>query len=74
MTADYCRKPVFAGPVEATVIGNATVLMMSAGEIENITKGREIIKNSFEIKEYTPNGSDSFDAEYEKFKSALKLQ
>ena len=35
-TADACQRPVLAGPVEATAIGNVMVQAMAAGEISSI--------------------------------------
>ena len=46
------KLPVFAGPVEATAIGNILVQMMSLGDIENIKQGRKLIKEVYKIKEY----------------------
>jgi rhamnulokinase len=47
-------KPVYAGPVEATAIGNIAVQLMALGEIRDIREARQIIRNSFDVKKYTP--------------------
>ncbi|MGL6201419.1 MAG: rhamnulokinase [Lachnospiraceae bacterium] len=52
LTARYTGKTVMAGPTEATAIGNVLVQMLYAGEFTDLTEGRSIIKQSFEIKEY----------------------
>ncbi len=51
LTAKYTKKTVVAGPVEATAIGNIVCQMLSKGEIQDVIKAKEIIKNSFDIKE-----------------------
>lgn len=51
LTAKRTGKPVIAGPVEATATGNLLAQMLSAGEIESLADGKELIKRSFEIKE-----------------------
>lgn len=51
LTAKATGKKVITGPVEATSIGNIIMQMISAGEIENLSSARKIIKNSFEIGE-----------------------
>ena len=51
-TAEVTGKTVVAGPVEATAAGNAIIQFIANKEIEDIKKGREIIKNSFEFKIY----------------------
>lgn len=54
-TADLSKKIVISGPVEATAAGNVLAQLMAAGEIKNLNEGRELIKNSFELKRYYPN-------------------
>jgi len=54
LTADVTRKPVITGPIEASVLGNIIVQLQALKYIKNLEEGREIIKNSFEIKEYEP--------------------
>ncbi len=55
LTAAAAGIPVFAGPVEATAIGNILVQAISMGEIESIEKGRELIRESYPIEEFTPD-------------------
>ncbi len=54
LTADACRIPVYAGPVEGTVLGNVLVQMIAAGEVSDIEEARQIIRRSFPIKKYEP--------------------
>jgi rhamnulokinase len=54
LIADVTGKEVYAGPVEATAIGNIAAQLMALGEINNIKEARSIIKDSFEIKKYLP--------------------
>jgi len=49
---------VVAGPVEATAIGNVVMQMIEAEELANLKEAREIIKHSFQIKEYEPKGEE----------------
>jgi len=46
--------PVFAGPVEATAIGNIMIQAKTMGQIKSIVEGRKIIRRSFDIKKYLP--------------------
>ncbi len=50
LTAEACGIPVVAGPVEATAIGNLIVQMMATGELENLVAGRELVRESFEMR------------------------
>jgi len=45
---------VFAGPVEATAIGNLMIQAKSMGQIKSIVEGRKVIRKSFGIKKYLP--------------------
>jgi rhamnulokinase len=55
LTADETGIPVIAGPVEATVMGNLIIQMMSAGMISSLEEGRALIANSIERKTFTPS-------------------
>ncbi|GAA3321326.1 hypothetical protein GCM10020331_036670 [Ectobacillus funiculus] len=48
--ADATNKTVYAGPVEATAIGNLVAQLMALGEIDNLNEARELIQQSFEVK------------------------
>jgi rhamnulokinase/L-fuculokinase len=65
-TAEACKIPVYAGPVEATAIGNLSVQMMSRGEISNLKEVREIIADSFDVACYEPKNGAMWDERYEK--------
>ena len=71
LCADACERPVYAGPVEATAIGNIAVQAISSGEIKDLSEAREVVRNSFEIDHYEPKGDKAmWDDAYAKF---LKL-
>ncbi|MEH6953694.1 rhamnulokinase [Neobacillus drentensis] len=54
LVADVTKKEVYAGPVEATAIGNIVAQLMALDEIQDIKEARTIIKKSFEVKKYLP--------------------
>ncbi|PFO06307.1 rhamnulokinase [Bacillus sp. AFS076308] len=54
LVADITKKEVYAGPVEATAIGNIVAQLMALDEIEDIKEARTIVKKSFEVKKYLP--------------------
>jgi rhamnulokinase len=55
LIADTTKKIVYAGPVEATAIGNIVSQLMAVGEIEDINEARTVIKHSFEVKKFSPS-------------------
>ncbi|MFT4007817.1 MAG: FGGY-family carbohydrate kinase [Lacrimispora sp.] len=68
MTANACGCRVLAGPTEATVLGNMVVQLMALGELTSLSKAREVIKNSVEVKVYEPQDIEAWDEAYETFK------
>ncbi|ETI67284.1 rhamnulokinase [Neobacillus vireti] len=54
LTADVSGKTVYAGPSEATAIGNLLLQMIAAGELADLHEGRQLIRKSFDIKEFIP--------------------
>ncbi len=61
LTADATGKPVIAGPVEATAIGNALVQAISLGYFDSLEDGRQLVKRSFPLKEYFPQDEHSWE-------------
>ena len=68
MTADATGVAVITGPVEATVIGNTLVQLISLGDIKDLHQGRQLVRNLKEIKEYQPQNMAAWDNIYSKFK------
>lgn len=54
LTAKATGKIVYAGPSEATAIGNIMAQMIGIGRVEDISEARRIIFESSDIKEYRP--------------------
>jgi rhamnulokinase len=54
LTAKATNSTVYAGPTEATAIGNLMVQMISAGELADLHAARELVFESFEIKKFEP--------------------
>ncbi|MBQ4329751.1 MAG: rhamnulokinase [Lentisphaeria bacterium] len=49
------NRQVVAGPIEATAAGNILVQAMAAGELASLDEVREVIRNSFELKTFSPD-------------------
>ncbi|MBR0112929.1 MAG: rhamnulokinase [Clostridia bacterium] len=71
MTACSTGKRIIAGPVEATVLGNIAVQLMSKGAIADVTSAREIIGRSEKTSEYLPEDTAAWDEAYEKYKTVI---
>ena len=57
LTANERGKTVYAGPLEATAIGNIMAQAIRDEQIENLTEARKCVMNSFQIKKYQPDNN-----------------
>lgn len=58
MIADITGLQVRIGPAEATALGNILVQMIAKKEVSDISEGRELLRNSYPSKIYSPNKAD----------------
>jgi rhamnulokinase len=61
MTADACGRPVVAGPVEATAMGNLLVQAMALGRISTLEQARELVRRSVALETYEPKSTHEWD-------------
>ena len=52
LTAKHTGCTIYAGPGEATAIGNLCAQMMAEGEISGLSEARQMVFESFKVKEY----------------------
>ena len=71
-TANACGRPVIAGPVEATVLGNVLVQARTAGEIGSLAEIRDVVRRSSELRQYDPADGARWDEAWERFRSLLR--
>jgi rhamnulokinase len=71
-TADAAGKPVVAGPVEATAIGNLLVQAMGLGTLRSLAEALPMIRQSFPIREYQPSGDPAWRQAYDRFRAIVK--
>ncbi len=71
MTADASGLRVLAGPSEATAAGNIVAQMIACGDLRSLGEGRALIRESFEIGEFTPRETAVWDAKAERFEKIL---
>jgi len=65
-TANALGKKVIAGPIEATAAGNILMQAKAIGQIRNLAEVRNIVRNSFKLKEYQPQDSKLWQEQYKK--------
>jgi rhamnulokinase len=71
-TADATGRPVLAGPVEATAVGNIIVQMMALGHVSSLEEGRALVRRSFDVTTYEPGESARWDEAYDRFLGILE--
>ena len=70
-TADACNRPVVAGPVEATALGNVLIQARSAGEIGSLAELRTIVRASSELKTFEPRDQSVWNEASARFAKLL---
>jgi len=68
-TADACQRPVLAGPVEATALGNLLVQVRSSGELSSLFEIRDVVRKSSDVVTFHPGKSTPWDAAFSRFVS-----
>lgn len=68
-TADACQRPVVAGPVEATALGNIMIQAIARGCLDDLAAGREAIAASIERQTFEPRPASAWQEAYERFLS-----
>ena len=60
-TADACGRPVVAGPVEATALGNVLLQARATGALDSLADIREIVANSAQPTTFSPSNATAWD-------------
>jgi rhamnulokinase len=73
LTADLTGLPVFAGPVEATALGNVLVQAMATGDVADLAQARERSAASSERVHYEPRAAHQSTELYDRFLTVTGL-
>ena len=71
-TANATGIPVYAGPVEATALGNMMIQAIALGDIDSWEAGRASIGRSFPVEIYQPADADQWALQSELFARLLE--
>jgi len=63
--ANAIGKKVVTGPIEATASGNILMQAKATGQIQSIEEARQVVRNSFDLKEYQPQDAAVWTQKYE---------
>lgn len=62
MTANATGRPVVAGPVETTVLGNALVQLIAHGELAGLAEARQLVAGMGDLQHYEPQERERWEA------------
>lgn len=65
--ANALQRPVVAGPVEATALGNVLMQMLATGAVKSVEEGRAVIRRSFPTRTFQPADGAAWDAAYQRY-------
>jgi len=72
--ADAMGRHVYAGPAEATAIGNLLVQALATGRVRDLNHIRKIVRGSSDIIEYEPGDTQAWDEAYNKFTELKEMR
>ena len=70
-TANALKIPVLAGPTECAALGNILVQAIALGHVESHEAARAVVRNSFELKTFTPQDAAQWDAAAARFEKLV---
>ena len=73
MTANATQRPVLAGPVEATALGNGLAQLIALGELRDVAEARALIRSSLPPRRVDPQAGDQWQAAYERFRAVMTV-
>jgi len=65
-TANALGRKVITGPIEATASGNVLMQARATGQIKTLGELRQVVRNSFDLKEYQPQEAQLWEEQYKK--------
>ncbi|MDS0295182.1 rhamnulokinase [Halogeometricum luteum] len=66
LLADATGRPVTAGPVEATAVGNVLTQAVASGTLPSVDAGRRLVEAEFETRTYEPANPEEWEREKER--------
>lgn len=66
-TANSLRKPIVAGPAEATAAGNVLVQALALGHLPSLEVAREVVRSSMDTRLVQPEPSEDWEKAYRRF-------
>jgi rhamnulokinase len=71
LTADLTGRPVLAGPVEATAVGNLLLQARATGAVTSLAEIRDVVARSLPPRRFEPRDRAAAGTAYERFRALL---
>ena len=71
MTANAIGRPVYAGPTEATALGNGVVQLISLGELGGLADARAMLSAALDVVAYEPQDTATWAAQAERYRNLI---
>jgi rhamnulokinase len=68
LCADFTECDVYAGPDEATAIGNLLMQFITNGALDSLVVARQLVMASFDIKKFEPTNQVEINEQWHKFR------
>ncbi|MBK0031043.1 rhamnulokinase [Erwinia sp. S43] len=69
LCANACGIPVYAGPVEASTLGNIGCQLIAAGDVADVSAFRQLINHNFPLIRFDFQGSEAFRRSQARFQA-----
>jgi rhamnulokinase len=70
-TANATGRPVIAGPVEATAMGNVLVQLLAGGQLSSLADVRAVVRRSSRLVDYQPQNAAAWDEAYARWRKLV---
>ena len=71
LAADAMQRPVVAGPIEATAMGNILMQALALGYVGSLDEAREVVRSSFQVSTYVPGNGAPWAEAYGRYSELL---
>ena len=72
LTANFARKPVITGPIEASALGNVLSQLLTLGIVQSREEAQNLIRQSELLKSYSVEDLDNVETSQQFFKSLVE--
>ena len=73
MASNVCDCQIFAGPIEATALGNIAVALYALDEFKSFKDIRKVVSDSTDLKVFSPADAEAWDEAYKNYLKVMNF-